>query len=228
MILALVAITVGLSACDPVNDPRGTLDTLISPAPNQILAAGWVVDPNAPTSPVWVDLVVDSSVIASQLAEIARPDVARALNNVGPNHGFNFVGTVPAGSQRACLVARNLGAGSPSRSIGCRDVVVGNANPVGVLQSAAGTAVRINVTGWAADPDTTDPINVRILVDQVPATTVRADLPNPASTIAGSHGFSVTVDASFSQAHLICAEAINVGQGSANSPIGCIIAISPS
>jgi len=226
--LALVGITAGLAACDPVNDPRGSLDTLNSPAPNQILAAGWVVDPNAPRSPIWVDLVIDGSVRASQLAQLPRPDVDRAVQNVGPNHGFNFVGAVPAGSQRACVVARNVGKGSPAAGLGCRDIEVGNANPVGALQSAGGTAVRISVSGWAADPDTTDPIEVRITVDQNLAATIRADRANPASTVAGSHGFAATVDAALAPSHLVCAEAINVGQGSGNSSLGCIITTSPS
>jgi SAM-dependent methyltransferase len=78
-------------------------------------ASGWVFDPKAEARSVAVRLRVDGRVIGEGIANLPRPDVARALGIAG-NHGFRLPldGPAPAGEVR--LEAR-AGAGRPWRPV---------------------------------------------------------------------------------------------------------------
>ena len=80
------------------------------------------------------------------------------------------------------------------------------------------------VTGWAADADTTAPIDVQVLVDKVPVLTARADRPRPelAASFPGvgtDHGYDLAVQIP-DGTHSVCVVGVNVGAG-ASSSTGC-------
>ncbi|MFB9664730.1 hypothetical protein HP467_07850 [Curtobacterium albidum] len=100
----------------------------------------------------------------------------------------------------------------------------GNA-PTGAITSVATGYQRAVVTGWAVDPDTTDPIRTDFYVDGKGAASTTADVVTPSladSLGAGNtrHGFSVTITGLSAGAHQVCAWGINAGAGS-NAQFQC-------
>ena len=80
------------------------------------------------------------------------------------------------------------------------------------------------VAGWAADADTTSPIDVQVLVDKVPVLTARADRPRPDLAagypgVGTDHGYDLSVPIA-AGTHSVCVVGVNVGAG-ANTSTGC-------
>jgi hypothetical protein len=100
-------------------------------------------------------------------------------------------------------------------------------NPIGVFDTVTPHGDgRARVTGWAIDPDTSDPVDVHLYVDGQGAGAVRADASRPdvGAAIPGygnGHGFDTTISVG-AGTHEVCAFAINVGPyGDANAVLGC-------
>ncbi|MEY2464342.1 MAG: hypothetical protein QOH64_2480 [Acidimicrobiaceae bacterium] len=99
-------------------------------------------------------------------------------------------------------------------------------NPIGNIDGMAALAPgRVRVVGWAADPDTSAPLDIDIYVDGAFKARTRADgsRPDIASALPGAgpnHGFDVTLDVP-GNAVSLCAYAINQGDGSQNPLLAC-------
>ncbi len=126
--------------------------------------------------------------------------------------------TVPAsgGPQLVCVVATNVGPGS-DRKFPCTTVTVTGQTPVGGLDVVTQDAAGVRVGGWAADRDTTDPIDVRVAVDGITTTTVlaadaRADVHRAFPDLSDHTGFSAVLDVA-TGTHQVCATAIDVAGG---------------
>src|SRR5699024_7649910 len=122
-----------------------------------------------------------------------------------------------------CAYAVNTAGPGGNRLLGCRTVDLPGGSPIGALDVVAGGDARIDVAGWAIDPDTAAPIDVHVYVDGqgVPLT---ASVPRPDVGRAGPgygdrHGFSASISAG-AGAHPVCAYGINRGVGG-NSLLGC-------
>jgi hypothetical protein len=97
-------------------------------------------------------------------------------------------------------------------------------NPFGNIESLKSDSGSIRLTGWAADPDTKDPIEVHVYVGSV-GTAFRAALARPDvgaayPAVGPNHGFDIRVTAPTTGTHTVCAYGINVGSGT-NTLIGC-------
>ena len=84
---------------------------------------------------------------------------------------------------------------------------------------------RSTVSGWAIDPDSTNPINVDVWVDGAFTAKLTADVPRPDvgaayPTYGPNHGFSGTVPVP-AGSHEVCAYALNTGPGTSNKSLGC-------
>ena len=82
------------------------------------------------------------------------------------------------------------------------------------------------VSGWAIDPDTTGPIQVRLSVDGgsssvTTASVYRADVGAYFTADGPLHGFDTTV-ALPPGVHQVCAYAVNVLGGVGDTPLGCV------
>jgi hypothetical protein len=64
---------------------RGALDVV-----DRTQAAGWAFDPQAPATPLDVQLFIDDRFIATQSAAQARPDLVQAGAASDAAHGFRF------------------------------------------------------------------------------------------------------------------------------------------
>jgi len=187
--------------------PTGTL-TSLSRTPTGIIATGSAEDPDA-SGPVRITINVDSRFVGELLAS-------------GP--GGTFSGTVPprAGSQ-VCVWAINRNEGEDAL-LGCRRLEV-RVDPLGHLDEVTTTSVGLRVRGWAIDPDTAAPVQVRLLVDgrqrqEVVASTDRPDVGAAYPGYGNAHGFDVTLPGPKRHSS-VCASAVNVGPGVFNTTVGC-------
>lgn len=90
---------------------------------------------------------------------------------------------------------------------------IGFCGPIGVVDSASSLPGGIHVSGWVADPDSSEPTDVHVYVDGRGAGVLRADQPRP--DLAGSlpglgqdHGFSGLIPAG-EGVHSVCVYGID-------------------
>ena len=190
--------------------------------PGGLELTGWTIDPDT-TAPIRAHLYVDGQARASVLADVERADVARYYPDYGGRHGYRAVVTVPAGRHTVCAYGINVGAGVNARTA-CRTVDVASA-PIGLVEAVRPVAGGADVSGWAIDPDTADPIRVHVYVDGRPVASLladvpRADLAQRYPAYGDRHGFATRVGAT-AGTHTVCVYAINAGAGSGNPRLGC-------
>ena len=207
--------------------PFGAVDA-ITPSYGHVVVDGWAVSPDW-TGPVDVHVYVGPAATATT-ANLPRPDVNAAYGGFfGDDHGYHLDLPVDGGTYNVCVFAIGLGT-APHAVLGCKVVTVPSSSPFGNVEVAA-TAYGYNlVSGWALDPDTHDPIQLRSFVydysSQVwSVTSVVADRPRPdvdaSYHLGADHGFSsLTRRTGSTGAQLMCVVGIDVG-GGANAFIGC-------
>ena len=98
-------------------------------------------------------------------------------------------------------------------------------NPFGAVDGATRRPDRIDVSGWAIDPDTTASIPVHVYVDgtiagATTANNARPDVGGAFPGFGGAHGFSFSTPVGPGP-HTVSAYAINAGPGNTNSLLGC-------
>lgn len=193
--------------------PIGNVDKVTALA-GEIRVEGWAWDPST-TAPTQVAVTTDGATTI-EAATSYRPDVARAFPAAGSYRGFIITVPASSGDQRVCVVALNVGAGR-DKKFPCTTVTVTGQAPVGHLDVVEQVASGVRVAGWAADRDTTDPIDVAIDVDGSPLATVstgtaRPDVERAISDLGGFTGFDTTVDLPAGH-HTVCATAVGAGAG---------------
>jgi hypothetical protein len=100
-------------------------------------------------------------------------------------------------------------------------------DPVGRLDSAAGTTSAVKVSGWAYDPDATAGTQVRVYdqtstarsIGTVTTSIARPDVRRSRPGAPTNSGWSLTVPMTKGN-HKICAYGLNQGAGSANTILG--------
>lgn len=207
------------------SNPGGVVES-ITPGPGSFRISGWVADPDT-TGAVEMHLYINGEGRYLGTANEPRADLAPALRSLGVDHGFTRTITgIPNGTHRVCLYAINVGAGTTNPEIGCRSITVGG-NPFGSLDSVRFTGnATIAVSGWAIDPDTTDPIDVHLYVGSRGFNLGRASGPRPDvgaafPLLGAAHGFSVSLGDIPAGTQRVCAYGINVADGTTNSQLGC-------
>ncbi|GBE57240.1 hypothetical protein BMS3Abin01_00152 [bacterium BMS3Abin01] len=191
----------------------------------QVDISGWAIDPGT-ADPIEVHVYVNGQWGGAFTAGGYRPDVGGAYPGYGDNHGFSGSVRANDASNTVCAYGINTGAGDTNSLLGCKviDVPVG---PIGNLDGvSAGTPGRLDVGGWAIDPDTTDPIEVHIYVNgrwggAFTAGGSRTDVGAVYPGYGDNHGFSGSVTAAVSESYTVCAYGINVGPGDTNPLLGC-------
>ncbi len=138
--------------------PIGALDVAANDAPGVLTVGGWSFDPQDPTAPTSTHVYVtgpDGGLVgAAYTADGSRPDVASAFPGAGDRHGFT--GSLPVGQVgvfRVCAYAISVAPPALNPTIGCRPVPVQNS--YGALDAVTATAGRIQLAGWAVNPNDT-------------------------------------------------------------------------
>ena len=91
--------------------------------------------------------------------------------------------------------------------------------PFGALVDVRPAPGRIEVAGWAADPDTDRPVRVRLTVDGTHVGTATAEGAHPAG--AGGPGYTASLRAGPGP-HEVCAFAVDAGGGPNEPRLGCV------
>lgn len=211
--------------------PFGSFDAATggpgSPGPT-VTVRGWVVDSEAPTAPVTVRVLVDGAVVTTAPANASRPDVGAALPGVGDSHGIQLTVPAAAGTREVCVQTVDIPSGGVV-PLACRSVSVPGGSPRGNFESAVGVAGGVRVAGWLVDPDTTDPVTLRVQSGGTSTTIVasgsRADVAAAFPGYGPAHGFSAVIPTD-SGSRTVCVTAVDVGAGSDVS-LGCRTATVP-
>ncbi len=201
-------------------NPMGNVE-VVEARPGEFRVAGWAFDPDT-SEPIAVHVYV-GSVGTAVSAELDRPDVAGAYPGAGSRHGFDTtVKATGSGAVDICVYAINFGPGGTT-VLGCWNRTAMSGSPVGNLEAVTASGSNVVVSGWALDPDSTEPVSVHLYVgDKGTARTAdvaRADVGAAYPAYGAKHGFSATL-ASPSGTQTVCAYAINVAAGS-NVQLGC-------
>ncbi|MDP9866134.1 MULTISPECIES: fibronectin type III domain-containing protein [Streptosporangium] len=185
---------------------------------NQVKVVGWAMDDASATAPSQV-LVYNRTSSWWTTADAYRPDVAHW--GTGDRHGFDLMVPIAnPGRNTVCVTLYDHTATVPGPEM-CAGFTV--ADPIGAMTGLGWEGDgKVTVTGWAIDPDTADPVQVRILDDGRLITTVTADGPSDDDVLAGypaygtDHGFSAEISASLVEGiHSVTAVAVNrAGPGS--------------
>jgi hypothetical protein len=204
--------------------PTGFLDAVTTTGTG-IVAAGWAADADS-AGPIPVHVYVDGQ-LTTGWADGARPDVAAALPALGPNRGFRMAVAAAAGPHQVCVYAINDNLVGPHNLLGCRTVTVllpHGTQPIGALDVVSRVdRGHVLVAGWAADPDTADPIPVHVYVGTVgtflTADQARPDVAAALPAMGPDHGFRTTVDAGAGA--VICVYAINDNHAASPTLFAC-------
>ena len=212
----------GCSEVSAPGTPFGGLDA-VKNSFDHIEVRGWAIDPQT-AAPVSVEVRRNGKLIATERADTVRDDIGRAHAHYGPKHGFALEIPGVSGSNDVCVRIVGVGAGG-NTDLGCRRVTH-SVMPIGHFE-ATQTDLGLAFHGWALDPNTPAPVNLRVTVDgKVPAAPglLRANEPRPdvAAKYPGygpAHGFNQSVALAPGR-HDVCLIVVNVGQG-ADRQLGC-------
>ncbi|MXS74947.1 hypothetical protein CSIV_05785 [Microbacterium sp. CSI-V] len=204
--------------------PFGNLEGVTAQA-GAVAVGGWAIDPDT-TQPIAVHVYVDG-VGTALLADSSRTDVAGAYPAYGAKHGFGAVLPAAPGARTVCAYGINTGLGG-NVQLGCRTVTVGQPVdqgrvPFGALDAVVVQGTRVTASGWAIDPDTSLPIQVRIEASGASSSS-SADLPRSDVGAAypafgPNHGFATSLTLMGGK-HDVCVFAVNNGKGG-DGALGC-------
>lgn len=185
----------------PEDDPIGFLDLAKASAPGQVRIRGWAFDPNVPTEPAAIRLLVGgregepgvASYDLGPVADLPRGDVRLQYPEAGSRHGFDLaVPTVMSGRQRVCVYARDVEPGEDSL-LGCKGVTIPVAIQISNLKARA-NRLRVRVTClWPAGTDCPGQIVLRTRF-RVPVPHYRGRGPrtHPVSRVIGRSAFRLS------------------------------------
>jgi GH25 family lysozyme M1 (1,4-beta-N-acetylmuramidase) len=205
--------------------PFGILHSISVPEPTYLNVFGWAIDPDS-RSPIPVDVYVygpDGQPGMGRRLDASGefPGLADAYPGFGGAHAFFTSMPIPLGAKQVCAFGINVGLGGNSL-LGCKSL---GGDPYGVIDTArAAGPGRIEVKGWAIDPNGVTPTQVVARVNGVDTVVTanenRPDLGNP-SGLGNLHGYTTTVLVPSGGNVQICMGASNsIGPGSSAS-LGC-------
>lgn len=183
-----------------------------------VRATGWAYDHDA-TTPVTVRLLLDGVERQRSTAGRTRDD-GTALPS--PTSGFALEASAAPGVRTVCVEALDVGP-SVWSSLGCHEVTVPTAAPVGSVDLVTGTDGGVRVRGWAMDPDTRGPVSVHAYVDGRLVSGFLSSAPRPdVERVYGNgpdHGFDTTIPTE-AGSRRVCLYAID-WPGGPNPLLGC-------
>lgn len=183
---------------------------------------GWAIDPST-SDPIDVHVYVNGGWGGAYRAATPRSDVGAAYPGSGSNHGFDIRLALPLGSNQVCAYAINVGTGDANTALGCRSISISGI-PIGNLDGTQLIPGGLRIYGWALDPDSADPVQIKVSVDGAVASTTsaaqsRPDVRAAYPTWGSARGFLVDL-AVGGGTHTVCADAVSIGRGAGTS-LGC-------
>jgi len=148
--------------------PWGSFDEM-SRSGDDLWLMGWVVDDDAKTTPVTIDVFVDRELKASRPADRYRQAVGDNLPDYGYHHGYDVtvpdIAAMAPGKHEVCVEARNVGAGTADgQQLGCKEYTMAATAVAPVV-----TPLVPNVSLYATSVQLTwkgDPANQAVRIDR--------------------------------------------------------------
>ncbi len=205
--------------------PFGILHSISVPEPTYANVFGWAIDPDS-REPIPVDVYVygpDGQPGLGRRLDASGefPGLAAAYPGFGGAHAYFTDIPIPLGAKQVCAFGINVGSGGNSL-LGCKSL---GGDPYGVIDTARAVGPgRIEVSGWAIDPNGITPTQVVARVNGVDTVVTankdRPDLGNP-DGLGNLHGYSATIQVPTGGNVQVCVGAANsIGPGSSVS-LGC-------
>jgi hypothetical protein len=85
---AVCVLAASPASADSTTTPFGAVDVAAQSTGNDVVVAGWAIDPNT-VSPIVVAVYVDGVATANVTADGSRTDVGSAFPGFGDGHGFS-------------------------------------------------------------------------------------------------------------------------------------------
>ena len=171
--------------------PTGRFDRVID-APAGMMVRGWAYDGDGGTSST-VKIFVDGQLAGTRVANFSRPDVPVRFGVPDATAGFDRVVPVSPGVHDICVIIVNQNSGA-DRHLGCK-TVNRRSNPVGSLLGINRHSNAVRMVGWAVDPNSADPVRIRVVVDGVITSTFFADIPrSPSPWVGAKYGNDLGFD----------------------------------
>lgn len=186
--------------------------TAFSLAGAKLSGWGWAVDPDAKTKAVTTRLTVDGKTVKTVTANRDSAQAAAKVAGAGRAHGYATSQYVFAGTHKFCASADNTGVGGAG-NLGCVTKTV-SPNPFGSVHFARKGHV-VTVNGWVADPNTSAPSKVRIMLESKKYDVTANTSYHSANLgpLGAKHGFQALFD--LDPGHRkFSVYAVNVGAGS--------------
>jgi lysophospholipase L1-like esterase len=211
-ILAMAVAVAGCGADVASASPQGALLS-VRGGPGSIAVQGWALDPGT-SSPITVDLRLDG-VSHLLTADLPSPEPGAGGSVAVADHGF--AATLEAGGGWHTVCANAIGTGDGSTTLlGCSAVVVPVGDPLGAIDVVSGADGTVSVSGWAFDPDTSEPIGVVVVSEGIEHRAVagepRPDVDRAYPGAGVAHGFHVTFEAEMADQE-VCVSILDVGPG---------------
>lgn len=223
------------------SSPIGNLDLAGGAYGGFISAAGWVMDPDAKTTPTQVHIYIDGPAGSGApgvplTAQISRPDVAAAFPGSNAAHGFSTAISASPGRHTIYVYGIDIAGGGSNVLIKTATVDVPAlpaGSPFGWYDAAEGRVGRkALVRGWTIDPDAkTTPTDYHVYVDgpagsgarginMGAANASRIDVGAAYAGAGAEHGFNALIRDLEPGAHTLWIYAINKAGGGANPLLG--------
>lgn len=192
--------------------PIGHLDEA-TPGFTNVTVRGWVIDPDT-TAPTNVHVYVDGKFAGVALADQVRGDLTSPYPAYGAAHGFSFaVAPVGGGTHQVCAYGIDIAPPGNNALLNCI-FVQSSGDPGGAFDDSSTAPGRVEVRGWAIDPDTTSPILVQVTIDgtvteSAVAGSRRDDVGAAFPAYGSSHGYDFSTDGLGGGAHQVCVAALD-------------------
>lgn len=199
----------------------GHADAITQVSKTQVHVSGWGYDRRTTDRARYV-VDVNGRPVVDQVTARSRPDVVAVHPSAPGLSGFSADVTIPSGTSEVCVYVAETSYGALTH-LGCRTFANPTA-PVGNFERLDPVGGGARASGWAYDPDTDDPIGVHVYVDGVHTHAFRASAPRPDVGqflgIGHHHGWVVDIPLTPTR-HEVCVYALNAGEGSVNTSLGC-------
>ncbi len=136
----------------PPGTPEGNLT--ITPSPAGLTVSGWVVDPDAVTTPVAVAAQLGSQWL-SFTADQDGEDLGERYAGAGTKHYFNTLLPASQGTYSLCVYPVNAGGIGSTGLLGCTTIAVPPPPPaIGAIDTVTASGGVVSFSGWVVRPNT--------------------------------------------------------------------------
>ncbi|WP_157970775.1 CAP domain-containing protein [Nakamurella deserti] len=203
--------------------PVGAFDTVGTPDRRSVSVTGWAADPDAPTTPSTVAVVITNSAGTTTTTLDAATGYPVDLGSgLGRDHAFSATLPLTAdGVNTVCVRSVSRSTATVTTDLGCRTVTVAWMHGWldKITPATAGGVRTLTVAGWAIDqgvPTTPTPVQLKVTgpsgyttTTTVTANASRADVGRAFPGTGANHGYLATLKVPAAGSYQVCATEVS-------------------